>query len=124
MVLAAAKRDDLVIEALELEAALALIESVEPQMAKVFESIGIEGAGRHLHHLIMILRSHGKLARTQLFARVCRRMSMDEYDQAIGAGVRSALFAVSTNGVDQFVTLIEDRKEIKDDLPYDSTRRE
>jgi len=122
MVLAAARRDDLVIEAGEIAAALALVESIEPQMEKVFESIGIEGAGKHLHQLVMILRAYTKLPRTELFARVCRRMSMDEYDQAIAAGMRSNIFSISSNGKDQFVTLIEKRKEVKDELPYGPAR--
>jgi hypothetical protein len=106
MVLSAAKGDTLVIEPADLQAALALIESIEPQMAKVFESIGVEGAGRHLHFILAVLRAFRKVPRDELFARVCRRMSMDEFDAAIGAGARGNLFTVSGNGNEQIVTLV------------------
>ncbi len=123
MVLSAAQRNDLIIEAQDVSAALALVETVEPQMAKVFESIGIEGAGKFLHQLIVILRLHRTLSRTELFAKVCRRMSMDEFDQAVSAGMRSSLLEITSNGQDQFVKLIEKTKEIKDELPYEAASR-
>jgi hypothetical protein len=108
MVLSVSVRSSLIIEKEDLEKASILVNSLEPQMKKVFESIGVEGSGKYLHMILMILQVAKKISRTTLFQKVCTKMSIDEFDAAIGAGARGKLFTVYANGTDQYIVLPED----------------
>lgn len=107
MILSAATNSSLIIEQSDLEKAVLLVDSLEPQMRKVFESIGVEGSGKYLHMVLMILQIAKKISRTMLFQKVCTKMSIDEFDQALAAGVRGKLFTIYSNGTDQTIVLPE-----------------
>ena len=119
IVLSASTQNSLVIEQHHLETASKLVNSLEPQMKKVFESIGVEGSGKFLHSILMILQVAKKISRTALFQKVCTKMSIDEFDAAIGAGARGQLFQVYANGSDQYIVLPEPEKKGEASvLPY------
>lgn len=114
MVIAASYKNTLEITAEDLKKALILVESVEPHMQKVFESIGIEGSGKHLHIIMQHLEVRGKAARNELFALVSRRMSADEFDAAIVAGVRANFFRIEGEGAAGKVVLVKKPRSFDD----------
>lgn len=119
IVLSASQRNSLVIEESDIITASSLVSSLEPQMKKVFESIGVEGSGKYLHMILMILGIAKRISRTMLFQKVCTKMSLEEFDSAIGAGARGKLFTVFANGTDQYIVLTEPEKEATPAiLPY------
>ncbi len=107
MILSAATNSSLILQRTDLEKAVLLVDSLEPQMRKVFESIGVEGSGKYLHMILMILQIAKKISRTMLFQKLCTKMSIEEFDSALGAGVRGKLFTIYSNGMDQTVVLPE-----------------
>lgn len=110
IILSAATKNSLILDKEDLEKASALVDSLEPQMKKVFESIGVEGSGKFLHMILMILQVAKKISRTALFQRLCTKMSIEEFDAAIGAGARGKLFTVYANGSEQYLVLPDSEK--------------
>lgn len=106
IVLSAAERDDLIVDAKTLEKAKNLVELTEPSLKKVFDAIGLEGAGKRLSLVMQILLSHGKMTKTALFALLCYKMSSEEFDLAVQAGQRANLIKLYTNATDVYVALL------------------
>lgn len=113
IVLAAAYKNSLVIDEQDLRQAAGLIDSIEAHMQKVFEAIGVEGAGRHLHLLLSILREEGKIPRDRLFHRVMRKLSIDEFDAAISAAAHAGVIAVQVEQGKPFIILKEERRRLE-----------
>lgn len=93
IVLAAAQSDELVITEQHLREALILLETTEPDMIKVFESIGQVDQSKHIATISSMLRSYGPLDLQKLFSLVMNVLSQEEFELAIKAGVEGGVFS-------------------------------
>lgn len=89
IVLAAAKRDSLVIERDDLIESLQLIETIEPSMTKVFEAIGMVDEARRTSELVQFVQNRGDITSRELWSLVQNIMSMSDFEKAIVAAVQS-----------------------------------
>lgn len=94
IVLAASSRNQLIIEKTDLEKAQLLLESTEPHMLKVFESIGVVDEARHMMEIAGFVRAHTFLTPDQLWTFVMNIMSQKEFNEAIQSAVRGGLLKV------------------------------
>ena len=91
MIFAAATSEQLVIERGHLEAALAIIEGAEPDMIKVFESIGNVQEANHVKEIVAFVRNYKFLTSNQLYSLVRNNMSSRDFDTAVESAVRAKL---------------------------------
>ena len=68
MVLAAAKRDELVIEQEDLETAVAMLTDLEPDMSKVFEKIGMTTEAVQSDRLTQMIHKRGRVPYAEVYA--------------------------------------------------------
>lgn len=94
MVLAAAKRDQLLIEREDLEAADAILTQTEESMLKVFESVGMVDEAKHVASLTAFVRGYGFLSAQELRNMTQNTMNEKDFKQALRVGVEGGLLAV------------------------------
>lgn len=91
IILAAAKRDQLVIEQEDLMEADQLLLSVEPHMMKVFESVGLVDEAKHVAELVHYVKHYGWMTATQLW-NVCRNVMQErDFRQALKVAIEGKL---------------------------------
>jgi Protein of unknown function (DUF3987) len=101
IILAAAKRSQLVIEESDLEEAEQIINLNEKDMLKVFESIGVVHQSDHIHEIVSIVRFHGFMTSKGLWARSMMHMTLKEFKEAVEGAVHGRLLeVVNQNGVE------------------------
>ncbi len=79
LVIAAAQRDDLVIEEADLIEAEQILTTAELSMIKVFESVGVVDEAQHLAEVVAFVRAYGFIPTKDLFYNNCH-MIMTEKD--------------------------------------------
>lgn len=89
MVIAAARRDKLVIEAEDLHHADLAIQSVEMDLPEVFGRIAERDEVKDAVDLISILAVMKKVPRQALFKRVFNRMTHEQFDKALSSAVQA-----------------------------------
>jgi hypothetical protein len=100
IILAASKRDRLVIEEVDLREAEAIITDIEKDMLKVFESIGAVEQKSHVDEIVKIVEFAGMLSNKGLWSRAMHYMTLKEFEEAVRAAVHARLLdVVSVNGV-------------------------
>jgi hypothetical protein len=100
MVLAASKRDQRLIEEDDIMEAEAHISATEPDMNRVFASIGLDREARCRQEIIAIVQTYGWLEANDLFARCNNTMSSKEFDAAVKGATRAKLLSIETkNGI-------------------------
>lgn len=105
IILAAAKRSQLVIEEDDLREAEAIITDTERDMLKVFESIGAIDQHNHIKQLISIVSFAGMLTNKGLWARAMNYMTLKEFEEAVRAAVHGRMLEVAKVGLDAVVML-------------------
>ena len=98
MVLAAAKRDKLVIEKEDLEEADQILTESEQSMIKVFESVGLVDEARHIASLQSFVRGYGFLSIMELRDLTRNTMNEKDFKQAIRVAVEGGLLAIEDRG--------------------------
>ncbi len=66
-------------------------------MPQVFELIGVQGQATFSQEVVMIVKSYGTIAQSDLFRLCFKSMSWQDFQNAILAGVNSKQI-VATNG--------------------------
>ena len=94
MIVAAAKRDDTIIHAEDLQEALDMLDATEPSMLKVFESIGQVDEARRINELQGFIKSYGSLTQTELWALVSNIMTQKDFVAGVRSAVESGRFKV------------------------------
>lgn len=89
MVLSAAEKDDLIITKENLEAATQIVTSLEADMPRVFDNIGLQGQTKHTHDLRGIIKAYKKISKTQLLRIVFQFMSGEEFEKSIQDLIRA-----------------------------------
>jgi len=95
IIIAAAQRDKLLIERQDLMEAEALITSIEPDMMKVFESIGVVDEAKHIAEIVAIIRASGWHTSDDLWTHCVKIMPMRQFEEAIRAAVRGGLLKIT-----------------------------
>lgn len=87
MVLAAAKRDELVIEVEDLEEALAIITDLETDMQHVFSSIGVSHAAKVSGEVLNLIKNHGKISLQSLWKLCFNTTAQKDFAEGLKAAV-------------------------------------
>lgn len=100
MVLAAAKRDILIIEKDDLIEAEAILATVEASMIKVFESMGVVDEAKHIAELVAFVKAHKWITGKDLYRLCFNIMSERDFKQALRIAIEGDLLEViARNGV-------------------------
>lgn len=87
MVLAASRRQELVIELDELEFAIDMITALEATMPLIYGGIGASQDSRHVRRVIEVVQAFGPLTLTDIYKHCYREMGYDQFVSAVkGAG--------------------------------------
>lgn len=98
MVLAAAKREKLIIEEEDLVEAEIHISSIEPDMIKVFDSIGLDREAIRSREMAALVRTHGWLDVDDLWRLCMNSMAQKEFENALNGAIRGNILSVQTKG--------------------------
>lgn len=82
MVLAAAKRDQLLITLEDLQEANAIVTGLEADMPKVFERIGTTQQAKGQAELVSVVRSHGRIETNEAYKQLFRLLSYEDFNAA------------------------------------------
>jgi hypothetical protein len=108
MVIAAAQRNELIITEEDLDAAVKIIDSIEPDMPKVFASIGRSQASVAVFEVVQTLKAFKKLPLNQLYQHCVRTMSKKEFEEAFSSAVYAGFLRLITQGNEVFVEYVKD----------------
>lgn len=96
IVLAAAQRDQLLIEKEDLIEADALLTSIEPHMIKVFESVGVVDESRHVATIVSYVRAYNHIGATDLFNMIRNNITEKDFKNAVRIAIEGRLVRVET----------------------------
>ena len=96
IVLAAAKRNQLVIEEDDLKEADAIISDNEKDMLKVFESIGVVTQHKHVQQIVSVVNFNGFMTSKGLWSRSMNYMTLREFEDAVRAAIKGGLLEVAS----------------------------
>jgi hypothetical protein len=94
MILAAAKRDILIIEKDDLIEAEAILSSAESSMIKVFESMGVVDEAKHIAELVAFVRAHKWITGKDLYRLCYNIMSERDFKQALRIAIEGDILEV------------------------------
>lgn len=95
MVLAASKREALVITKEDLEESNAILTDAEHSMIRVFESVGVVDEAKHIAELMQFVRAYKFITAQDLY-RLCHNiMSERDYKQALRLAIEGDLLEVA-----------------------------
>lgn len=98
IVLAAAQRDQLLIEKEDLEDADRLLTSIEPHMIKVFESVGVVDESKNIANVVAHVKAYNWIEPTPLFNLLRNNISEKDFKNAVRICVEQGLLAVTLQG--------------------------
>lgn len=98
IILSSAKSNNMTISKEDLEESALLLESTEPHMLKVFESIGVVDEAKHMNEILSFVRAHGFLTADQLWRHVMNIMNQKDFEEALKSAVRGGLLKVEIRG--------------------------
>jgi len=98
IVLAAAKRSQLIIEEDDLIEADQILQDNERDMIRVFDTIGAVQQSDHISEIVGIVKFYGFMTTRGLWARSMLHMSLKEFEEAVKAAIHGRLLEVSTQG--------------------------
>lgn len=99
MVLAASKREKLIIEEEDLVEADIHVTSIEPDMIRVFDSIGLDREAMRARELVSIVRANGWVSLDELFKSCMNTMAEKDFEAAFKSATKGSLLTIqSRNG--------------------------
>lgn len=96
IVLAAAKRSRLIIEMDDLIEAEAHVSSIEPDMIRVFESIGTADEASYIREIVSQVRARGWMTSDDLWKLCMNTMPQRFFEEALKGAVRGGLLLIQT----------------------------
>lgn len=100
IILAASKRNSLVIEEDDLKESEAIISDIEKDMIKVFQSIGAVDQRNHVEEIVSVIRFTGFMTARGLWAKVMNQMTLKEFEEGVRAAIHAKLIETAIlNGV-------------------------
>lgn len=106
IVLTAARNNSKIIERDALIEADQLIEGIESDMIKVFESIGVVDEARHIAEIVALVRAHTILTADELWGLCVNMMQMRDFESSLKAAVRGGLLRMGSKGGRQAVEVV------------------
>ena len=94
MILALAKRDELVIEASDLQQADQVVTALEGDMPKVYSLIGRSGRGRLTDEVFRVVHSHGAIDKPILFQELRGTFSATEIEEGLKGCYEADLISI------------------------------
>lgn len=95
IVLSAAKRSQLLIEKTELEEAAELVTSVEADMQKVFQSVGMVDSARHIKEITAYVRAYNQIEVAELWKLMMNTVEYRTFQDSVKAAIEGgSLMAV------------------------------
>lgn len=91
MVLAAAQRDKLIIEKDDLIQADRLLTSIEPDMLKVFEAVGMVDQAKHIATITSHVKAYGWIEVNTLYRLLMNNMTQRDFKEALTIAVTQRL---------------------------------
>jgi hypothetical protein len=98
MVLSVSESGKLIVEREHLQSAIDIVTGLEEDMPRVFSHIGLQGATKHAHDVLGIIRAHGKIEKDRLLRIVLQYMSGKEFAEAIESLVHANLVRIEQHG--------------------------
>jgi len=95
IILAAAKRSQLIVEEDDLKEAEQIITENERDMLKVFQSIGVVHQSRHVQEIVSIVHFNGFITSKGLWSKSMNYMTLKEFEDAVRAAVHGGLLEVA-----------------------------
>lgn len=105
MILAAAQRDDLVINHQDLMEADLILKDAEKSMIRAFESMGVVDDAKHVNELINFVQAHKWLTGQQLYRLCFNVMSERDFKSALKAAVDGGILEVVKRGTENGVSI-------------------
>lgn len=105
IVLAAAQRDQLVVEEQDLIEADQLLESVEPHMIKVFESVGVVDESKDIANIVAHVRAYQWIDPQQLFNLLRNNITEKDFKNAVRISLEQGLLSVEVRSAKRGLTL-------------------
>jgi hypothetical protein len=96
IILAAAKRSQLIVEEDDLIEADDIITSNEQDMIRVFDTIGTVHQSDHINEIVSIVKYHGFMTTKGLWARSMLHMTLKEFEEAVKAAIHGKMLEVAT----------------------------
>lgn len=96
IVLAAAQRDQLVIEEQDLKTADTLLAAIEPHMIKVFESVGVVDESKNIANLIAHVKAYQWIEPNSLFNLLRNNITEKDFKNALKISLEQGLIIVET----------------------------
>lgn len=87
MVLAASSRNELTITDTDLKEAEAQVSSLERNMVKVFDSIGVAHGARSASEVVTLIKNHGQITNKLLWQQLFNTMEQKTYVESLHAAV-------------------------------------
>lgn len=107
IVLAAAKRNNLTIELEDLIEAEATVSSLESDMLKVFNSIGVAEEAAKTNSLLAVIRAHKEISYKKLWQLVFVTMSPEQFQEGVKAAHGAGYIRIRNHGGEAFLSLVE-----------------
>lgn len=99
MVLAAATRDELVIEQSDLETAVSMLSDLEPDMVHVFEKIGMTQEAMQSDRLTQLIQKRGRMLYPEVYTWMKRYFpNKTAIEDVIAAGVSAGQYHIVSGG--------------------------
>jgi hypothetical protein len=111
MVMAAAKRDELVIEEEDLASANGLVTGLEEDMQMVFHSIGVTGMARPVKELLAYIRAYKNIEHQTLWRHCMPIMNLKEFSEAVNSAVQAGYIEVVSRPEGKFYRPLKDKKD-------------
>ncbi len=111
MILAAAQRDELIITKNDLVTAESFVTSLEADMHKVFESIGVVDGSRNITEILTFVRVYKKITDLDLWRLCLTTMSKKDYEDALSSCIRANYIVMRNEGSDIIIRPIYDKRE-------------
>lgn len=104
IVLSAARSSSLIIERDALEAAAAIVTSLEADMPKVFANIGLEKENQAARDILQIVKNFGKITEAKLLQICYQFMTSTVFKEAIGGLLHAQLINRRQEGAEIIIT--------------------
>lgn len=121
MVLAAAKRNDLLVLEEDLVEANTCITSIEQDMQQVFSSIGVSHTAAVSTEILALIRNHGQIPYKDLWRLCFSTMAAKDFTEALKSAKEAGFLKVETKAGEQVITYTGPKKKKR---PSDETAAE
>ena len=98
MVLAAAQRNERIIELDDLQTANRFISGLEADMNKVFQSIGMADIGRKVSEILAFVKVYKEVPQQALYQHCVNMMGLKEFEEAVSAAVKAGYLELRSDG--------------------------